>query len=98
MATSPAAPSSALASFSTEAFQNLLVGRVRYPFLLLLQQGQQFLGRDLFSGLFGGLFQDRILDDLLGDHLLQFQPVKLEDGDHLHQARSQNLLLRDPQL
>ena len=41
------------------------------------------------------LFQNRILDDLLGDHLLQFQPVKLEDRDHLDQARGQNLLLRD---
>ena len=93
MATSPADPSSELASFRTAASRICLsAGSVHR---LGLQQRQQFLRRDLFAGLFGGLFQNRILDDLLGDHLLQFQPVELKDGDHLHQARGQNLLLRD---
>ena len=34
-----------------------------------LQNGQQFLGSDLFAGVVRGLFQNRVLNDLLGDHL-----------------------------
>ena len=51
---------------------------------------------DLFAGFLGGLFEHRVLDDLLIDHLLQFQPVKLEDSDHLQEAGSENLFLREP--
>ena len=87
------APSSGVGIVQYGGFQKLLVGRIEHRFGL--QQRQQFLRRDLFGRLVGGFFQNRVLDDLLGDHLLQFQPVKLEDGDHLHQARGQNLLLRD---
>ena len=62
------------------------------------QKRQQFLRRHLFAWLFGSLFQNRIFDDFLGDHLLQLQPVELENGDHLHQARGENLLLCDLKL
>ena len=77
-------------------FQKLLVGWIGDP--LRLQQGEQFFRRNLFAGFLGGFFQDRVFDDLLGDHLLQFQPVQLEHGHHLDQAGGQDLLLGDPKL
>ena len=40
------------------------------------------------------LFQHRVGDHLLVDHLAQFELVEREDADHLHQARRQDLLLR----
>ena len=46
----------------------------------------------------GKLLQHRILDDLLVDHLAQFEPVQRQHADHLHQARRQNLLLRHPEI
>ena len=63
-----------------------------------VEQGEEFLGGDLFAGFLGGFFQNRVLDDFLGDHLLKLQPVKLEHGDHLNQAGGQDLLLGDPEL
>jgi hypothetical protein len=77
-------------------FQKLLVGWIGDP--LRLQQGEQFFRRNLFAGFFAGFFQDGVFDDLLGDHLLQLQPVQLENGHHLDQAGGQDLLLRDPKL
>ena len=41
------------------------------------------------------LFQNRIVDDLLIDHLLQLKPVQVKYGHHLNQSRRQDLLLRD---
>jgi len=47
------------------------------------------------AGILAGFLQHRILDDLLGDHLLQLQPVELEHGDHLNETRREYLLLLD---
>ena len=98
MATSPAEPSERIGVVQYGGFQDLLVGGVGHGLRLGLQQRQQFLRGDLFAGLFGGFLQNRVLDDLLGDHLLQLQPVELKNGDHLHQAGGQNLLLCDLEL
>ncbi len=43
-------------------------------------------------------FENRILGDLLRDHVLQLQPVQLKDRHHLDQAGCEDLLLRDFQL
>ncbi len=69
------------------------------------------LGRDLFYAalalrLFQGdvidegntlfqLFQHRILNNLGVDQLFQLQLVERQHADHLHQARRQNLTLRN---
>ncbi len=76
--------------------QNLLVGRLIHPIGLELRQ--HFLGGNFVSAVFGGFFQDRIVDDLLVDHLLQFQTVQLQHRHHLDQAWREDLLLRDLQL
>ena len=49
-------------------------------------------------GLFALLFQDRIGDHLLVDHLAQFQTIEREHADHLHQTWRQNLPLRHLQI
>jgi len=45
---------------------------------------------EFFGGQFldavGGFFEHRILGDLRLNHVLQFQPVQLEQADHLHQT------------
>ncbi len=96
MATSPEAPSTEFASLNTAASRSCRSAGSHHVFRF--QQWQQFLGRDLFGGFVSGFFKNRVLDDLLGDHLLQFQPVKLEDGDHLDKAGRENLLLCDLEL
>ena len=40
------------------------------------------------------LFENRVLDHLSVDHVLELKLVEREDGDHLHQSRSQDLALR----
>jgi hypothetical protein len=60
--------------------------------ILRLEQLLEFGRRDLVPPL-ADLFEQRILCDLLRNHVLQFQPVELEDPDHLHERRRQNLLL-----
>ena len=81
--------------FDIRGIQQRLIGGVRGP--LRFEQRLQFFRRDLLA-LLKRLFEDRVLDDLLVDHLLQFKAVELKDRDHLDQARRQNLLLRDFQL
>jgi hypothetical protein len=44
----------------------------------------------------GTLFEYWILGDLRVDHVLQFQPIELEDRDHLHQTRCEDLFLGYP--
>ena len=44
------------------------------------------------------LFQNWILSDLSRDHLLQLQPVELQQADHLDQPGREYLLLLDPNL
>jgi hypothetical protein len=39
------------------------------------------------------LFENRILSDFVGDHVFQLHSVELKDGDHLHQAWCEYLLL-----
>ena len=46
------------------------------------------------NGLFQ-FFEDRILDHLSVDHVLELKLVEREDGDHLHQARGEDLALRE---
>src|ERR1700756_2116082 len=41
------------------------------------------------------LFEDRVLDHLSIDHVLELKLVEREDRDHLHQARGKNLALRE---
>src|SRR5712672_1536294 len=48
--------------------------------------------------LFALLFQDRVGNHLLVDHLAQLKPIEREHADHLNEARSQNLLLRNLQI
>ena len=47
---------------------------------------------DQRDGLFE-LFENRVLDHLGVDHVLEFELVEREDGDHLHQARGEDLAL-----
>jgi hypothetical protein len=47
---------------------------------------------------FVNLLQDGILHHLGIDHLLQFELVQRKNAHHLHQARSQDLALRDLQI
>ena len=42
--------------------------------------------------------QHRVLHQLLLDHLAQLEAVELEQADHLHQARGEDLLLRHLEL
>src|SRR6185437_4157422 len=44
------------------------------------------------------LLQDRVLHDLGIDHVLELKLVERKHADHLHQARRQDLLLRDLQV
>src|SRR4051812_22677373 len=39
------------------------------------------------------LFENRVLDHLSVDHVLELKLVERQDGDHLHQARSKDLAL-----
>ena len=64
---------------------------------LSLKQSLNFFLRDLVAG-FKAFLEHRILRHLRIDHVLQFQPIKLEDRDHLNQTRGKDLLLRNPQL
>ena len=41
------------------------------------------------------LLENRILDHLRVDHVLELKLVEREDGDHLHQARGEDLALRE---
>ena len=43
-------------------------------------------------------FENRILDHLRVDHVLELKLVEREDRDHLHQARGQDLALRELQV
>src|SRR5579859_275083 len=47
------------------------------------------------SGLLALLFEDRILNHLLVDHLFKFEAVQRQHADHLNEAGRQNLFLRD---
>ena len=76
-------------------FQNGLIRRFRQP--LGFEQRLQLLRRQLLAAV-GRFLQDRVLSDLGRDHLLQLQPVQLEQADHLDQPRRQDLLLLDPDL
>src|SRR6266850_5578325 len=49
-------------------------------------------------GLFALFFQDRVGNHLLVDHLAQLKAIEREHADHLNEARSQNLLLRNLQI
>ena len=40
------------------------------------------------------LFENRVLDHLGVDHVLELKLVEREDRDHLHQARGEDLALR----
>ena len=68
--------------------------RRRIGYAFRLQEGEQFFRTGVFGGFFTFL-QHRVLHDLLVDHLLKLQAVKLEHGDHLDEAGGQNLLLRN---
>src|SRR5204863_4632740 len=83
-------------TYAIGAVQYLLVGRLIHPIGLELRQ--HFLGRNFLSAIFSGFFQDWIVDDLLVDHLLQFQTVQLQHRHHLDQAWGEDLLLRDFEL
>ena len=76
--------------------QELPVGSVNDRFGF--EQRQELLRSNFIARFLGGLFQHRVLDDLLSDHLLQLHPIELKDRDHLNKAGGQNLLLRDLQL
>ena len=41
------------------------------------------------------LFENRVLDHLGIDHVLELKFIEREDGDHLHQARGEDLPLRE---
>jgi len=71
-----------------------LIGRLGHA--LGFEKLLDFLGAELLAGLVGGFLQDGVLGDLLGDHLPQFEPVQLQNRNHLDQPRGQDLLLRDP--
>ena len=54
-----------------------------------------FLAADIVDqgdGIFE-LFEDRILDHLGVDHVLELKFIEREDGDHLHQTRGEDLAL-----
>jgi hypothetical protein len=84
MATSPCQTIERIGGAGRGSFQKLPVGGVGVVLLFRLQQRRELFGSDLLAGLLRGFLEDWILDDLLSDHLLQFQPVKLKDGDHLY--------------
>ena len=49
-------------------------------------------------GLFALLFENRIGDHLLIDHLAKLETIEREHAHHLHQAGRQNLALRNLQI
>ena len=61
------------------------------------EQWLQFLRRELFAA-FSGFFENRVLGDLRLNHVLKLQTVQLQQADHLHQSRCQDLLLLNPHL
>ncbi len=77
---------------------------------LFFRGNRVFFGRDPFAIFFlaGGvieqgngvfqLLQNRILHHLGGDHVAQLKLVEREHADHLHEARREDLPLRDFQM
>ena len=66
-------------------------------FRFFLQEG--FVGIAVGGdAVFGQLFENRVLHDLLIDHLPQLETIQRQHADHLDEARRQNLLLRQPEM
>ena len=80
---------------AVHGLENGLIGRLRGP--LRFEDGLHFFGRQLLDAV-DRFFQNRILGDLLRDHVLQLQAVQLKDRHHLDESGRQDLLLRDLQL